>query len=173
LSKLPFGKHFFSWAIGVISPYSGSITPIVENLTYTSCKVTVQETRSLRNPFGSIHAAALVNVGELACGLVVISALNQKNKRGIPTGLKATYLKKARGKITSIVGGVKIPDDANLYTCEANIYDSNSECVCSVTVDFALSDNPDPKKQNNLVSHVFYNKYDLTLSPVQYSRCFR
>jgi len=145
-SKYPYGKTLYSWAIGFISPYSGSISPIIENLTYSSTKVIVNETRALRNPFGSIHAAALVNLGELACGIVVLSALTQKNKRGIPTGLKATYIKKARGKITAVVGGVKISDEATQYTCEANIYDSNSECVCSITVDFTISGISDTKK---------------------------
>mmetsp|Transcript_9291 Transcript_9291/g.18118 ORF Transcript_9291/g.18118 Transcript_9291/m.18118 type:complete len:207 (-) Transcript_9291:117-737(-) len=101
LKGLPFGKTLFSALLGFVAPYSASIGAYVENLELNSVTVTMQDRPWLRNPFSSVHALALANLGELASGLATLSTLqNLKHVRGIPVRVDTVYKKKARGVIT-------------------------------------------------------------------------
>jgi hypothetical protein len=55
----------------------------------------------IRNPFKSIHAAALINLGEACTGLAMLSWMehNKNAFKGIVTKIEAVYYKKARGTI--------------------------------------------------------------------------
>lgn len=57
--------------------------------------------RSIKNPFNSIHAAALINFGECVSGMAFLTSLDQDVYRGIVTELGAKYYAKARGVITA------------------------------------------------------------------------
>ena len=101
-SSLPFGSTVFTSLLCLVAPYSGSVSPKVMSLTATSATVTLAEKPWLHNPFSSIHAVALTNLGELVSGLVVVTALQEvRGARGIVVKLGATYKKKARGLITA------------------------------------------------------------------------
>lgn len=63
--KMVFGNFLFDKFLGVYSPYSGSISPHVIELSYERAILTLKERRALTNPFNSIHACALTNLGEL------------------------------------------------------------------------------------------------------------
>jgi acyl-coenzyme A thioesterase PaaI-like protein len=81
-SRLPMGNRVFSTLIGRAAPYTGTIRP------------------SIRNHLRSVHAIALMNLGEVATGLAVMHAVDGRG-RGIVTGLRMEYVKKARGTITA------------------------------------------------------------------------
>lgn len=61
----------------------------------------MRDTYWVRNPFKSIHAAALINLGEACTGLAMLSWMEKHNNeyKGIVTKIEATYYKKARGVI--------------------------------------------------------------------------
>jgi acyl-coenzyme A thioesterase PaaI-like protein len=102
LSGLPLGKYVFSGIVAVAAPYSSSVYPCIQSLTNSKCVATMPDYEWLRNPFGSLHACALANVGEIACGLCMMCALQvQKHVKGIPIKIEMKYLKKARGTITA------------------------------------------------------------------------
>ena len=61
------------------------------------CRIDITERFMLKNPFNSIHALALMNVGELTSGLVLTSTFQKQGLRGIVTKLDAEYFKKAKG----------------------------------------------------------------------------
>lgn len=101
-SKFPLGKYVIS-GLGVFyAPYSGTIGAVVEDLRQSECTITIEDYPWMRNPFQSIHAIALSNLGEFATGLSMLSALQtRRDLKGIPRVITCEYFKKARGQITA------------------------------------------------------------------------
>lgn len=100
-SRLPVGgPRVFSKLLGRVAPYTGSIDPLVLELGDGHSRVQLRDRPAVRNHLRSIHAIALMNVGEVATGLAVMHAVDGRG-RGIVTGLRMEYVKKARGTITA------------------------------------------------------------------------
>ena len=102
LSGKTGGTFAFSAMVEFFSPYSGSIDSVIEEFDKDVIKCSIVEKRYLQNPFKSIHAIALANLGELTSGLLMMNYLQSSHKKGIVTHIKIEYYKKARGKITAI-----------------------------------------------------------------------
>ena len=98
LSKFPVGKFIFSKYLGYLIPYSGSIGARIIELSPGFSKVQLQERRAVRNHLGSIHAVALMNLGELASGLALITNL-PLDARAILVEYSIKFTKKARGTL--------------------------------------------------------------------------
>jgi acyl-coenzyme A thioesterase PaaI-like protein len=99
-TKLPLGNRVFSKLIGRMAPYTGTVGATVLDLRDGYCRVELRDRPGVRNHLRSIHAVALMNLGEMATGLAVMHAIDGRG-RGIVTSLKMEYFKKARGTITA------------------------------------------------------------------------
>lgn len=86
--------------LGQLAPYTGTIRPEVLVLDVGHAKVKMEDRRSVRNHLHSVHAIALMNLGEAATGLAMMFSVPD-DARGIITHLGMEYLKKARGTITA------------------------------------------------------------------------
>jgi acyl-coenzyme A thioesterase PaaI-like protein len=100
LSTWPLGKRIFSLIAGFYIPYTGTVYPIVSELKPGLARVLMRDRHRVRNHLDSMHAVALVNVGEFASGLSVMSRA-PVGTRGIVTKLEIEYLKKARGTVVA------------------------------------------------------------------------
>ena len=129
------GRKIFSLLIGFYVPYSGSVSPYIEELSKGSATLSINEKWFIRNHLKSVHAIALANIGELSSGLAMLAAL-PSNSRGIVKSLKIDYLKKARGKIT--VKGtapeiLELKENVEKIAL-AEMFDSSNELVARMEV---------------------------------------
>jgi len=99
LKDKPLGKKIFSRGVGMMAPYTGSIRAEVIEFHRGHTRVQMRDRKRLRNHLRSVHAVALMNLGEVTTGLAAMS-LVPTGGRGIVTDLTMEYRKKSRGTIT-------------------------------------------------------------------------
>ena len=137
LSPLPGGKWLFSKILGWMVPYTGTMRAKVLELQPGHAKVELNECRRVRNHLRSVHAIALVNLGELSSALAMFSIL-PKNVRGIVRHMSVDFNKKARGRLTT-ESCVEIPRDFDkMLVVTANILDEAGEVVAVTHVHWQL-----------------------------------
>ncbi|MGE0495814.1 MAG: DUF4442 domain-containing protein [Vulcanimicrobiota bacterium] len=131
---LPGGRWLFSRALGIVVPYAGTIRPQVQSIQPGKVRVSISDRWSVRNHLKSIHALALVTLGELAVNLALMTVM-PKNGRFIVTGLEAEYLKKARGNI-SVEAELDSPDWTvdGPFQAECLLRDQSQDPVARVLV---------------------------------------
>lgn len=139
LSKLPGGRSLFSFILGKVVPYSGSIGAKVISLKPGYAQLQLRDRRRVRNHLNSIHAIALTNLGEYTSGLAMLGAL-PSGIRGIPTKISIEFFKKARGCLiaeSSCTPPSNITEDTD-FEVYTDIKDSESEIVARTTVSWRL-----------------------------------
>ncbi len=131
-------RALFSKALGLAVPYSGSIRPQILELEPGRCQVAMRDRRAVRNHLRSIHAIALVNLGEVASGLALLTGL-PADARGIVKGLSIEYLKKARGRLVAHCDADPPKDNAERdVTVVAHIMDADGDEVATVSVNWRV-----------------------------------
>ncbi|MES9827695.1 MAG: hotdog fold domain-containing protein [Candidatus Thiodiazotropha sp.] len=139
LGNSALGRRIYSLLFGRMVPYTGTIRPLIEEISPGRARVTLRDRRVLRNHLNSIHAIALANVGELASGLALIAAMPRSTK-GIVTRLEIDYLKKARGDLTAI-GEAQLPEtigESSTLQTHATIWDQEGDSVANLTAHWQL-----------------------------------
>jgi len=140
LSPLPGGPRLFSRLLGLMIPYTGSVRARVVSLAPGEAEVALRDRRRVRNHLASVHAVALVNLGELASGLAITTAL-PPGVRGIPIRIDTEYLAKARGELRASARFVPPPIDGDTdVTLQVPIRNSEGETVARVTATWRLRD---------------------------------
>ena len=133
-SGRPMGRWIFSKILARTVPYTGTIRPEVLSIEPGRAEVALADRRVVRNHLKSVHAIAMVNLGELASGLALNAGLPDE-ARGIVTHLEVDYLKKARGRLVARCT-TEIPDwrTPGEHVVEAPITDAAGDVVARVRV---------------------------------------
>jgi uncharacterized protein (TIGR00369 family) len=135
----------FSFLLGRMTPYSGSIGARVAELAPGLCRVTLRDRRRVRNHLGSIHAIALANLAEMASGLAVLVGL-PAGVQGIVTGFSITYLKKARGLLTAECRAESLNVTSEQeYEAAVAVMDAQNDVVARATARWRLRPLPQPR----------------------------
>lgn len=132
--RLPGGKKAFSKIIGEMAPYTGTLGAEVVTLKEGQCVLKLTPRRRLTNHLNSIHAVALMNLGEMCTG-VAMMYLMPGDMRGIPTELSMEYMKKARGVIHATCDVPAVRNDGTDYQqdVEAVLRDEAGDIVARFT----------------------------------------
>jgi acyl-coenzyme A thioesterase PaaI-like protein len=134
LSRKPFGSWMFSFFLGRMARYTGTIGAHVRELRPGYCKVEMRDRAAVRNHLKSIHAIALMNLAEVSSGLATIAGL-PGDTRSILTGLSIVYLKKARGTLVAEAEApvLEVVDSRRELEIEAVIRDTAGDIVARAT----------------------------------------
>jgi acyl-coenzyme A thioesterase PaaI-like protein len=142
LKDKPFGKHLFSRGVGKMAPYTGTIKALITDLKPGHCQAFLKERKSNKNHLRSIHAIALINLGEVTSGLAVLCGMSSQI-RGILTKMDMEYIKKAKGDLTAeCICEIPTVDDELKYQVTTTIKDASGDVVAVGTFFWLLSRNP-------------------------------
>ena len=115
-------------------PYTGTISPRVEELRAGYARISMADRRRVRNHLGSIHAIAIMNLAEVTGGLALNYGL-PADARAILTALSIEYTRKARGRLTA-EAHVEIPatNERREYEFVTVVEDASGEEVARATL---------------------------------------
>lgn len=133
LKSVPGGGIIMGRIVGNMAPYTGTIKPEVLQLEQGYAKVRMADRRGVRNHLKSVHAIALMNLGEMSTGLAMTASM-PADARGIITHLGMDYLKKARGPITCECSCAPVSStERKEYDVVADLKNEAGETVARIT----------------------------------------
>lgn len=142
LHRKPGGRWAFARILARTIPYTATIKPEILTLEPGLARVAMNDRRRVRNHLNSIHAIALANLGELTGGLAMTVTL-PADVRGILTGLKVEYHKKARGRLTGECTCTVPTVSASIdYEVTSKVVDADGNHVATITGLWRLSPMP-------------------------------
>jgi acyl-coenzyme A thioesterase PaaI-like protein len=133
LKKVPGGGKVMGALIGRMAPYTGTIRPEILELDLGRARVLMRDRKAVRNHLNSVHAIALMNLGEVATGTAMMYSMPE-GARAIITHLGMAYKKKARGTlIAEATCPVPSSNERKEYEFTGEVKDSHGDVVAVAT----------------------------------------
>ena len=133
LSGRPGGKLLFSFGVGRMARYTGTIRPRVLELRPGYARIRMHDRPAVRNHLQSVHAIALMNLAEVTSGLAMLAGMPD-DARAIITNLAIEYKKKARGTLEAeCTTAPPETSERREYVLEAIVRDTAGEEVARAT----------------------------------------
>jgi acyl-coenzyme A thioesterase PaaI-like protein len=140
LRHVPGGRTIFSKMIGETAPYSGTLGAQVEKLERGHAELSLEPRRRLKNHLNSIHAVALMNLGEMCSGTCLMYSMPD-DMRGIVAKMDMEYIKKARGRLLAVCDEEPVEPKDHKYrrVVTAEIYDESGDLCAVFSAEWDLS----------------------------------
>ncbi len=133
LKKVPGGGKVMGVLIGRMAPYTGTIRPEILELDLGRATVAMRDRKGVRNHLNSVHAIALLNLGEVATGTAMMYSMPE-GARAIITHLGMEYRKKARGTLVAeATCPVPSSNERKEYEFSADLKDAQGDVVAVAT----------------------------------------
>ncbi|MFT3839333.1 MAG: DUF4442 domain-containing protein [Myxococcaceae bacterium] len=133
LKRVPRGGKVMGTILGRMAPYTGTIAPEVVELDLGRSKVLMRDRKAVRNHLNSIHAIALMNLGEVATGSAMMFSMPE-DARAIIVNLSMEYKKKARGNLVCEANcPVPSSSEKKEYIFSGDIKDASGDVVAVCT----------------------------------------
>lgn len=139
VSRWPLGALLFDKVgLALIAPHKSLYGLRTVSFTETELVVAFRLSYWLLNPFGSVDVGPLCGIGEMVAFGASQYAISKSGMRAIPVGVRAEFVKKARGGLVCSAHAAAVAGDK--ATLVAEIREARTkELCCKVFVDMALS----------------------------------
>lgn len=138
LQKLPFGDWVFSRLLEFQVPHASAIGADIVSLKAGTASSVLRDRRKVRNHLKSIHAAALVHLGEMT-GNLALSSLQPNNGRWIVKDMRVEYMKKARGEMRAQCSLEDLDwTESRDVSGVIDILDPQGDRVCQITMNWKI-----------------------------------
>lgn len=140
MQRFPGGAVIFSKIVGWRAPFFSTIKPLFRVICVGRCELAVKKRRGILNHIGSVHAIAMCNMAELACGMLAEVSVPASH-RWIPSRMTTQYLRKATSDLRAVASIDEEPNyerDDELCVI-ARIYDAANVEVANARIYMHLS----------------------------------
>jgi uncharacterized protein (TIGR00369 family) len=134
------GNEKYGKLVCELAPYFSTIDPQFVDMKPGYVEVCIKNRKEIQNHLGSIHAAAMCNVAELAGGMLTEISLPE-GKRWIPSAMNVQYLAKAKTDLKAIAEGSGIDwTTAGRLTIPVDLFDTDGNKVFAAQIIMNIKD---------------------------------
>ena len=128
------GNEKYGKLVCELAPYFSTIDPQFVDMKPGYVEVCIKNRKEIQNHLGSIHAAAMCNVAELAGGMLTEITLPE-GKRWIPGAMNVQYLAKAKTDLKAIAEGSGIDwTTPGRLTIPVDLFDTDGNKVFAAQI---------------------------------------
>lgn len=128
------GNEKYGKLVCEFAPYFSTIDPQFVDMRPGYVEVCIKNRKEIQNHLGSIHAAAMCNVAELAGGMLTEISLPE-GKRWIPSAMNVQYLAKAKTDLKAIAEGSGIDwTTPDRLTIPVDLFDTDGNKVFAAQI---------------------------------------
>ena len=128
------GKEKYTKMVCELAPYFSSIDPRFVDMKPGYVEVHMKNRKEIQNHLGSIHAAAMCNIAELAGGTLTEISLPE-GRRWIPSGMNVQYLAKAKTDLKAVACGSGIDwTKPGTLSVPVEVFDTNNTKVFAAQI---------------------------------------